>query len=196
MRYCSLDSCDKKHYCKDYCEYHYRKFRKYGDPEAKRRRREIHGLNKLYPREYQAWCAMKSRVRATTSNYYPSYRQRGIKVCDRWEESFRAFFEDMGQRPSPQHSLDRINNDGNYEPSNCRWAVVNVQNWNRRRNKRNTSGFVGVKQKGLGWEARIFVNRKYFILGRFGDIEEAALMYDRAAIFFRGDYADTNILKH
>jgi hypothetical protein len=66
---------------------------------------------------------------------HPSFKNhggRGISVCDRWRESFEKFFADMGEPPTRHHSLDRINNDGNYEPSNCRWATVDVQRRNSR----------------------------------------------------------------
>lgn len=64
---------------------------------------------------------------------YKNYGLRGITVCDRWRDSFENFVADMGERPSPQHSIDRINNDGNYEPSNCRWATQKEQMNNTRK---------------------------------------------------------------
>jgi hypothetical protein len=82
--------------------------------------------------EYKAWAQMLARVRATTGRRFLDYAGRGIGVCERWL-SFENFLADMGYRPSPKHSLDRINNDGDYEPSNCRWATASQQVANRRR---------------------------------------------------------------
>lgn len=84
--------------------------------------------------EYQAWKGMKYRCYNKKGDHYHLYGGRGIIVCDRWLNSFENFLQDMGKKPSSKHSLDRINNNGNYEPSNCRWATDNEQ---RRNNSRN-----------------------------------------------------------
>lgn len=78
---------------------------------------------------YNAWINMRARCRDHTQAGYANYGGRGISVCERWER-FENFLADMGERPEGL-SIDRINNDGNYEPSNCRWATRTVQNNNR-----------------------------------------------------------------
>ena len=83
--------------------------------------------------EYMAWSSMKARCLRPTANNYPLYGGRGITICQRWTDNFEAFLSDMGLKPSKDHSLDRIDNDGNYEPGNCRWATPIMQS----RNKRN-----------------------------------------------------------
>lgn len=83
--------------------------------------------------EYRAWSGMKARCHNPNNPDYHRYGDRGIRVCDRWIESFERFLADMGPRPSSEHSLDRFpNNDGNYEPDNCRWATAQEQAFNRR----------------------------------------------------------------
>lgn len=84
--------------------------------------------------EYQAWGAMRERCSNPNIESYADYGARGIRVHERWL-SFENFLNDMGPRPSPSHSLDRIDNDGNYEPGNCRWATRAEQNRNTRRNR-------------------------------------------------------------
>lgn len=96
-------------------------------------RNTTHGLSHKIP-EYKSWTEMRARCLNPDSSAYPNYGGRGIKVCKRWDK-FKNFLEDMGPRPSLLHSLDRWpDNDGDYKPSNCRWATDKEQNRNKRNN--------------------------------------------------------------
>lgn len=91
-----------------------------------------HGLRKTP--EYTTYNLMKRRCYDIGSQTFDHYGGRGIKVCDRWLESFQNFYEDMGPKPSKKHSLDRIDNNSDYCPENCRWATHKQQTNNTRRN--------------------------------------------------------------
>jgi hypothetical protein len=82
--------------------------------------------------EFTTWQQMKTRCLNPRHHAYADYGGRGITVCERWRVSFADFLADMGPRPSALHSIDRINNDGNYEPGNCRWATRSEQRRNQR----------------------------------------------------------------
>lgn len=114
-------------------------------------RPNLHGES--HSHEYKTWAGMKGRCLNPNNPKYPRYGGRGIKVCKRWADSFENFLEDMGPKPSPIHSIDRINNDGNYEPKNCHWATVSTQTRNRR-----TTRYVKIDGVSLcirDWEARL-----------------------------------------
>lgn len=94
--------------------------------------RRTHGQSgKNDTAEYRAWCLMKGRCNSPEGDDYHRYGALGIKVCERWLNSFENFFADVGPRPSPKYSLDRISCDGDYEPGNVRWATSKTQNRNK-----------------------------------------------------------------
>lgn len=97
------------------------------------RRHNGHGLSSIP--EYRHWINMIERCEYPGVHCFARYGGRGIKVCQEWRNSFEKFLEDMGHRPSPDYSVDRIDGDGNYEPGNCRWATRKEQQRNVSRNK-------------------------------------------------------------
>jgi hypothetical protein len=124
--------------------------------------------------EYQSWKAMIHRCNNPNYRYYHEYGGRGISVCDRWRD-FGLFLEDMGSKPSPKHSIDRIDVNGNYEPGNCRWATSEEQTRNSRVRKDGSSGVRGVYlDKTTGkWIANISVGGKKRKFGKYENKEDA-----------------------
>jgi len=113
---CSVIGCkDKARGNKDLCNKHRLRLQRKGSLELKERGREYHG--KTATTEYSSWQNMKDRCSNANYGYYHRYGGRGISICDRWIDSFENFLSDMGEKPSNKHSIDRINNGGNYEPS-------------------------------------------------------------------------------
>ena len=115
---------------------------------------------------YGAWKTMRARCNNPNFPKYKDYGARGIKVCDRWD-NFANFLADVGEKPSPKHSIDRIDNNKDYEPSNVRWATPHQQGSNKRNNS-ETVGVIWDRRKNL-WNAALRVNgqkvlHKYFKL--------------------------------
>jgi hypothetical protein len=101
--------------------------------EKSKERLSVHG--RVGTPEYKAWTGMIDRCERVGSEKFKHYGERGIKVCSRWRNSFEAFLSDMGEKPGSEYSLDRIDVNGNYAPSNCRWASQKEQMRNRRGTK-------------------------------------------------------------
>jgi hypothetical protein len=96
------------------------------------RTKETHGMHGTS--EYKIWKGMLTRCCNSNDPNFQKYGARGISICERWRNSFENFYADMGAQPSKQHSLERDNNNGNYEPTNCRWATKDEQARNKRNN--------------------------------------------------------------
>lgn len=130
---------------------------------------------RLWP-EYGVWKSMRTRCTNPNTASWDRYGGRGISVCERWN-SFDAFIEDMGRRPTPEHTLDRVNNDGNYEPGNCRWATIEEQRSNTRRNRHITAH--GKTQTIMSWEKELHVSHQTILRRlKLGATPEQALMKD------------------
>ena len=136
--------------------------------------------NKLY----FVWQNMISRCYNKKDEYYKNYGGRGIKVCERWMD-INNFIEDMYSSYKEGLTIDRINNDGNYEHFNCRWSTRSVQSRNTRiLHSHNTSGYRGVSfdNNRNKWHSYISINRKRKFIGYFNTALEAAKAYDRYVI--------------
>ena len=123
---------------------------------------EIHGCTDRP--EFRVWVEMRRRCRATHRHNSHNYSGRGIKVCRAWDESFMAFFADVGRRPSASHSIDRIDGCKNYEPGNVRWATKLEQSQNARTVWLRTSAGerIGVKEAARRLAIPPYVLYRYY----------------------------------
>lgn len=149
-----------------------------------------HGLYRKIP-EYGVWQSMRQRCLGLGSCNYHRYGAKGIKVCKRWE-SFTNFLNDMGRRPSEQHSIERVDNLKGYCRSNCKWATKKEQANNRRQRKvSSTQKYRGVRKRTKNsFEARI----KNRTIGFFKDEISAARAYNHEAKNLYGKLALLNDL--
>lgn len=131
-----------------------------------------HGKSKTT--EFKIWKGINQRCNNKNNKSYEDYGGRGIKVCKRWSK-FENFLVDMGEMPPKKHSIERIDVNGDYEPSNCKWASVIEQSRNHRLQKNNSSGYKGISwdNESSKWVAYIGLNKKTIKLGRFLKKEDA-----------------------
>lgn len=129
------------------------------------------------------WSSMRQRCANPNHPMYKYYGGRGVTVCERWNV-YKNFLADVGERPTGK-TLDRIDNNGNYEPGNCRWATPSEQIKNRRPlpfgvrvSVKSKSGVVGVYRERDKWIAVIRINGKQKKIGRYDTIAEAKEAYD------------------
>ena len=141
-----------------------------------------HGLTQH--RFYKTWNNIFKRCNNPKNKYYKNYGGRGIKVCEEWLDvrNFVTWCE-LTHPNIEGYTLDRIDVNGNYEPSNCRWATPSIQNVNKRLQLNNKSGFAGVDLLKSGrWKCRISINKNRITLGTFLTIEEAVQARDKYII--------------
>lgn len=154
-----------------------------------------HGLRRTIT--YNCWQGMIARCIDSRCVNYPRYGGRGITVCSRWSDPDKGllnFVEDMGQRPTPAHSIDRIDSEKGYEPGNCRWATRSQQNQNVGLKRSNTTGFKGIHKDKKKWAAEIRNNGTRYHLGNYKTPRRAALAYNIASEELHGPYGVRNPL--
>lgn len=140
---CKIKGCGKPRYVRGWCQMHYTRWWKHGNLGKAGSMCEQHGENsrvngrRVVTPEYRAWQQMRSRCYDSNRHDYGRYGGRGIKVCTEWCVSFTAFLRDMGRKPTHEHTLDRIDNNGDYNKENCRWATYKEQGRNTSRCKLN-----------------------------------------------------------
>lgn len=171
---------------------HYQRLCKFGDPLRENTICQL-GLGVAKHPLYGLWRRMKQRVTCVTTSQYKDYGGRGITICDRWVEpnGFLNFLEDMGDRPSKKHSIERVDNEGPYSPNNCRWATRHEQTANQRSN--NETVGVAWHKRNDRWWAYIDIDRKRRNLGFYKDYDMAVAARKAAELKYGITYSNPKI---
>ena len=151
----------------------------------KRRASETHKTHGLgYTRLYYIWSTLKDRILNPKHKSYKDYGGRGITICDEWLDVQNFYDWAMSNGYSDELSIDRIDNNGNYCPENCRWTTQTIQKRNQRIYKNNTSGYKGVhyRKDSNKYGAQISVNKNIIYLGSFPTAVEGAIAYNNYII--------------
>lgn len=190
MKICKENNCGKKHYGKGYCHTHYQQVYRHGKtfvPKYERHGKTGHEL-------FGTWRAIHQRCTNKNTKNYAHYGAKGIKVCDRWS-SFTTFLEDMGERPSKYHTIERIDVDKGYNPNNCVWSDRTTQSLNRRI-RGNSYGYrgVGMAKGGNSFFALVNFNKIAYRIPNLSSPEEAAYIYDQFILQLVGDDVPLNFL--
>lgn len=207
VKSCSVDGCDSRGktlkngstcFVHGLCMRHYEKYRVYGDP--------LHGTihafgeNRATSTLYKTYQGIKKRCFDASDHNYKKYGARGISLYGEWVDTYKGFTkfaeyieQELGPKPTPRHSLDRIDNDKDYEPGNLRWATSNVQCINRRVPINNTSGHKGVYFSSVEqrWCAVISIEGRKTKLGRFKSKQDAVDARERAEHKYYAPLLDT-----
>lgn len=146
---------------------------------------------------YRCWSDIKTRCYNKNHQEYKNYGGRGIRMCSEWINDFEKFKIDMGEPPTKNHQIDRIDSNGDYSKNNCRW-VTRKQNLQNRGPYLNSSSIykgVSLSPNKKKWISGIKINGKRIHLGTFEKEEDAALAYNVAAKIQYGEYAYINKIK-
>jgi len=181
---CKLPDCDRDVMYKDrqICQLHYQRWWRNGSYKTMQNQSGMSTSS-----EYRAWFSLIQRCTKPEHKQYKNYGGRGITVCERWLYSLKNFYEDMGECPTGKQ-IDREDNDGNYEPQNCRWVTPHEQSLNRRMPTNNTSGFIGVNRYYDKWMAGIKYKYKRYHIGIY--------LTKKLAVMARNEYIIKNKLPH
>lgn len=146
--------------------------------ELSSQRKTTHGMSQSP--EYSSWRSMRKRCTDPNHVAFSSYGGRGIKVCPEWLKSFETFFCDMGPLPGLNFSIDRRDNDGDYTPTNCRWADKSTQQLNRGVSCNSKTGVTGVIPRGDKWLASLAFRGKVLLYQTFENFDDAVKARDEA----------------